>query len=118
MGRLLLACLLAVLTGGLSAARAQQSDRRDLKSPELVVEAGGRTGTCDALTFTTDGKHLLAAGDDKVVRSWPCGDGGLDRAGYQALRWPSWREQSGSIYALALSPDPENRQVAVAGWGL
>jgi WD40 repeat protein len=116
MGRSLPVVLLAVLLGGAAPLRAQQSDRRDLKSPELIVETGGRMGTCDALLFTADGKHLLAAGDDKVVRSWPCGARSLDAAGGQTLRWPSWREQRGAIYALALSPD--ERQVAVAGFGL
>src|SRR5262245_48717021 len=99
MGRTLLPFLLAILSCGLPSietARAQ-SDRRDRRSPELVIEAGGRMGTCDVLTFTPDGRSLMAVGDDKVVRIWPCGEQGLDRAGVRLLRWPIWREQRGSI---------------------
>ena len=44
-----------------------QNDRRDRQEPELVIEPGGRTGTCDALIFSDDGKLLFAVGDDKVV---------------------------------------------------
>ena len=108
--------VLACLGNAGSTAHAQQADRRDRKDPELVVESGGRMGTCDVLTFTADGKHLLAAGDDKVVRVWSYQDGRLDPRSMKVLRWPIWREQRGSIYAL--SPDREGRRVAVGGLGL
>ena len=108
-------CVLGLLAGGPATARAQ-GDRRDREAPELTVEAGGRTGTCDALLFTPDGRFLLAAGDDKVVRVWPCGAGGLDAGAMRTLRWPSWREQRGGIKAMDLSPDGGKR-VAVGGFG-
>lgn len=93
-----------------------QDNRRDREEPELVIESGGRTGTCDAMVFSEDGKFLFAAGDDKVVRVWPNGKTGLDAAKMQSLRWPSWREQRGGIKALAVSPD--GNRVAVGGFGL
>lgn len=118
MGRFLLAVVLLCGACAIASVHAQQADRRDLKSPEVVVETGGRMAVCDALLFTPEGRSLLAVGDDKVVRSWPCGDRGLELAGVQALRWPSWREQRGAIYALALSPDQGCRQIAIAGSGM
>jgi WD40 repeat protein len=93
-----------------------QDDRRDREEPELVVEPGGRTGTCDALMFSDDGQLLFAVGDDKVVRVWPNGKDGLDGSKMQTLRWPSWREQRGGIKALALTPD--GKRVVVGGFGL
>jgi WD40 repeat protein len=95
-----------------------QGDRRDRRAPELIIESGGRLGTCDQLLFTSDGKHLLAAGDDKVVRLWQVGPEGLLSASPPVLRWSIWKEKRGAIYALALSPDKDRRFVAVAGFGL
>jgi len=86
-------------------AAAQQLDRRSRDQPEIVVEAGGRVGTCDALTFDRDGRFLFAAGDDKVVRAWPYSAAhalgftfaGLDTDPLKArtLRWRAWRERFG-----------------------
>jgi uncharacterized caspase-like protein/WD40 repeat protein len=98
--------------------RAQQMDRRSRDEPEIVVEADGRVGTCDALRFSPDGQFLLAAGDDKVVRVWPHSASGLDteRAHVQTLRWRAWREQRGGIKAIAISPD--GKRVVVGGYGM
>jgi WD40 repeat protein len=93
-------------------------DRRSLDAPEMVVEAGGRTGTCDSISFSPDGKYLYAGGDDKVVRVWPVGPNGLETGGMTTLRWPAWREQRGGIKTIALPADPTDRRVAVAGFGL
>jgi WD40 repeat protein len=97
---------------------SQQFDRRARDEPEVVVEAGGRTGTCDILRFTPNGDFLLAAGDDKVVRVWPYSAAGLDTAPgrARALRWRSWRDQLGGIKAVGISPD--GKRVAVGGYGL
>src|SRR5438128_1197486 len=94
-----------------------QNDRRDRRNPELIVESGGRLGSCDNLQFTSDGQYALAVGDDKVVRIWPYRDGKLQMDGMKVLRWSIWHEQRGAIFALALSPDKENKNVAVAGIG-
>jgi WD40 repeat protein len=96
-----------------------QNDRRDRQNPELVVDGGGRLGSCDAIRFTRDGKYLLAIGDDKVVRCWPFDPDKrlLQTEGMQVLRWTIWREQRGAIFALALSPDEGNKHVAIAGLG-
>jgi WD40 repeat protein len=94
----------------------QQQDRRGRNEPGLIVETGARMGTCDVLTFTADGRYLLAAGDDKVVRIWPVTTAGLDLANVRSLRWSIWHERRGNIYALAL--DKKETRVAIAGKGI
>jgi WD40 repeat protein len=114
----LLPCLCAALVGVAGVASpAEEVNRRDRLEPELIIESGGRMGTCDALTFTDDGQQLLAVGDDKVVRIWDCADGKLRPGSPAVLRWGIWREQRGAIYAMALSPDEKNHYVAVGGLG-
>jgi WD40 repeat protein len=113
--------LLAVLALAMFApvaAAQQQFDRRSRDEPEIVVEAGGRFGTCDVLRFTPDGSALLAAGDDKVVRVWPYSAAGLetDRTKVRVLRWRAWREQRGGIKAADLSAD--GKRVVVGGYGM
>jgi hypothetical protein len=84
--------------------------------PELVVDTVARNAACDVLIFTPDGRHLLAAGDDKVVRVWPfSAGGGIQADAVQSLRWSSFREQRGSIYALALNKSGDH--VAITGFG-
>jgi WD40 repeat protein len=76
-------------------------------------------GNCDGLTFTPDGRYLLEAGDDKVVRIWKFDPkNGLDPRSAHTLRWSIWREERGAIYALALSPDRDASQVAIGGFGV
>jgi WD40 repeat protein len=102
-----------------NARRPDPGDRRQRFDAGLILETGGRTGACDVLRFTPDGGHLLAAGDDKVVRSWRFDGTALaeeSTASARMLRWSIFREQRGSIYALDLSPD--SRQVAIAGVGI
>jgi len=95
-----------------------QGDRRDRQEPELTVETGARTGTCDAMTFTADGKFLIAVGDDKVARIWPVTEQGFDRKNATVLRWPSWREQRGGIKAMALPRDVNDPRIAIGGYGM
>jgi WD40 repeat protein len=92
-----------------------QIDRRDRHDPELVIETGGRTGTCDAMLFDLDGNNLYAVGDDKVVRAWTCDKKGLDTAKMRSIRWPAWRERRGGIKALAVAKDG---RIAIGGYGL
>src|SRR5262245_49673792 len=109
---------LAVVAALAPTAAAQQYDRRSRDEPEVIVEAGGRVGTCDVLRFSPDGQFLFAAGDDKVVRVWPYSAAGLETEPGKArtLRWPAWREQRGGIKTAAVSPD--GKRIAVGGFGL
>ncbi|MFO0810819.1 MAG: caspase family protein [Gemmataceae bacterium] len=109
-----------LLTFLLPALAFAQADRRGRSSPGLVLNTGARTGACDVLFFSANGRELLAAGDDKVVLTVPLIDGkdglALDPTATRSLRWPIWREQRGAIYTAAQSPDQS--QVAVAGFGV
>jgi WD40 repeat protein len=104
-----------VVVSGVAAA---QLDRRSRDEPEMFVEAGGRSGTCDAMLFSPDGKYLYAGGDDKCVRVWPVGGAGLETGRMRTLRWPAWRDQRGGIKTLALPSGPGDRRVLVAGFGM
>jgi len=110
--------LLAVLAvcAGSAVARAQ-ADRLGRFEPGLIVESGGRMGACDVITFTPDGKFVLAVGDDKVVRVWKHGAPGLEPRS-EALRWSIFRDQRGNIYSLAVSPDEDSRYLAIGGTGV
>ena len=118
---ILIAAVLFLVPGD---AWCQQYDRRARDEPEVCLETGGRCGTCDVLGFTPDGRYLYAAGDDKVVRMWPCTEEPsqltlvLDNSVSQrrTLRWRTWRDQLGGIKAVSVSPD--GQRVAVGGYGL
>lgn len=113
---LLVSGLIVVIFGGPDWSAAQ--DRRDaLKTPGLVVDHGAPTAETTRLLFTRDGKQLLAAGLNKVVRSWPVNaDGTLNRDELKTFRWAAFREHRGVIYDCALSQD--EKWLAVAGRGL
>jgi WD40 repeat protein len=98
-----------------SGPAAGQVARIANDEPEIRVRAGGRAGTCDALVFTPDGGALLAAGEDKLVHRWAVGPDRLRPDG--PLSWNTFRERRGSIYALAVHPDPDRPRVAVGGYG-
>ena len=66
-----------------------------------MLETGGHLAPVWSLAFTPDGKQLISAGDDKVVRVW-----NLERAETARLiRANAGRGSHGKIYALDLSPD-------------
>ena len=108
--------VVAVILLFIGPFRAEAQDRRFLTTPGIVVETGARHATCDALTFTKDGKELIAAGDDKVVRTWPVGAKSFSSHQSKVFRWPTFREQLGGIHALALSRD--EAKIAIAGYGM
>ena len=111
--RLLLTVTL--LAGFLPVGHSQQYDRRARDEPEVVVNAGGRVGTADAIAFSPQGDYLFAVGDDKVVRVWPHSAAGLDLSPRpnDVLRWRSWRDQLGGLKAIDISPD--GKRVVIGG---
>ncbi|MEI8374046.1 MAG: caspase family protein [Planctomycetota bacterium] len=114
---LILVMLLLVVVGG-QYASAQENRRGALKTPGLVIETKTTTAPCNALSFTPDGKCLMAAGADKVVRAWPLEGARLMPDKTVTLRWATWREQRGAIRTMALSPDADAKCVAIGGCGL
>ena len=80
------------------------------EDPRLVIESGGHLSTIRFVAFTRDGKYLVSAGQDKVVRVWDVNTGQVVRV----LRGQIGEGHVGKLYAAALSPD--NRYLAVAGW--
>ncbi len=77
--------------------------------PILVIDSGGHTAAIRDVTFTRDGKHLVSAADDKVVRVWDVGTGRVVRT----IRGEIGPGHEGKIFAAALSPD--ERFLAVGG---
>jgi WD40 repeat protein len=76
-------------------AAAQNQD------PLLMLETGGHLAPVWSLVFTPDGKELVSAGDDKVIRVWS-----LQKAKtVRLIRANAGPANHGKIYALALSPD-------------
>jgi WD40 repeat protein len=115
----LLAALVSALLWPPPASGQANPSRREYFTPGLVVETGHRRGACDVLKFTPDGKHLLAVGDDKAVRVWAFSAvKGLEPARLPVLRWRTWHENRGNIYALALSRDRGARLLAIGGQGM
>ena len=71
------------------------------EGPILSLETGGHMSFIRAVLFTPDGKQLVSAADDKVIRVWDVDTGQTVRI----LRGQIGDGARGKIYALALSPD-------------
>lgn len=110
---LLVAC--GVLLDARTAAGQTSLVRLANDEPEVRFVADGRAGVCDVLTFTPDGSTLLAVGEDKVIHRWAVAGNRLGED--RPIFWNTFREQRGSIYALALSRDPARPLVAIGGNG-
>lgn len=89
-----------LLTGGLKA------DER----PLLMLDTGGHMAMIHNVAFTPDGKQLISAADDKVVRVWDVATGKTVRT----IRGESAPGNAGKIYSMALSPD--GKWLAVGGY--
>ncbi|MEZ5581789.1 MAG: WD40 repeat domain-containing protein [Candidatus Competibacteraceae bacterium] len=79
-------------------------------TPILQLDPGGHMATINDIAFTPDGRQLVSAGDDKVIRVWDIASGQTVRT----LRGEIGTGSVGQIYAMALSPD--GRWLAVGGW--
>lgn len=67
----------------------------------LMTDTGGHSGRINALVATADGKTLISAGDDKVIRVWDVESGAITRR----IRGEVGAGMRGAIYALAVSRD-------------
>jgi WD40 repeat protein/uncharacterized caspase-like protein len=78
--------------------------------PILMLDTGGHQALINDVVFTPDGKLLVSAGDDKVVRVWDWQTGKTIRT----IRGQIGPGQEGNVYAMALSPN--GRWLALGGW--
>ena len=97
-------CALTWMTAAGGVASAQDG------APQLMLDTGGHMTIIKGLAFTPDGKQLVSAGDDKVIRVWDWQAGKTVRT----IRGQVGPGNEGKIYAMALSPD--GRWLAVGGW--
>jgi len=108
-----------------SALPPGQPDRGDgelaLEGPDgipwLRLNLPGHTAPLRAVTFSSDGKRIFSAGDDKSLLAWtadPAAPNKLARWSYQrTVRWQIQRGTRGRVNALAMAPD----FIAMAGEG-
>ena len=79
----------------LATASAQSS------LPFLRIEPGGHTAAIRKIIFAAQGAQMISVGKDKAVRIWDIAAGKQTRT----LRAFIGPDQTGEIYAAALSPD-------------
>lgn len=105
---------LRVLSGGREIGVATVLERREkvatpADAPILQLDTGGHMSLIRGLNFTPDGRHLVSAGNDKVIRVWDWQSGTTVRR----IRGQAGAGIEGQVYATALSPD--ERWLAVGG---
>lgn len=81
------------------------------KSPSILqIDQGGHKASIKDIVFTPDGRYLVSAGEDKLIRVWD-----LDtKRPVRTLRGQIGTGFEGKIYAMTLSPD--GRWLAAGGW--
>jgi hypothetical protein len=90
---------LSVTLGQRPAELAQPvAVKQDL--PVLMLDTGGHMAVITGLAFTPDGKQLVSAGDDKVIRVWDWQAGKTIRT----IRGQVAPGNEGKVFAMALSP--------------
>ncbi|MCP4111117.1 MAG: hypothetical protein GY749_37255 [Desulfobacteraceae bacterium] len=80
------------------------------EKPILAIDTGGHKAKIWDVMFTSDGRYLVSASNDKTVRVWDVSTGEVVRI----LRGQIGEGDEGKIYAAALSSD--DRVLAVGGF--
>lgn len=86
-----------------------QSTPSNSEVPILQIDSGGHNALIGDIVFTPDGRYLVSASDDKLIRVWDLETGKTVRT----LRGQIGAGYEGMIYAMALSPD--GRWLATGG---
>lgn len=80
------------------------------QSPILQIDSGGHRATIKDIALTSDGRRLVSAGDDKVIRVWNLSTNKTERM----IRGFSGPGHSGKYFTIELSPNA--KLLAAAGW--
>ncbi len=102
--------LTATLVGRPESADAAAASFPNLSQLQLMLDTGGHSAILKGVAFTRDGRYIVSAGNDKVIRIWDWRKGETVRR----IRGDVGQGPEGKIYAMALSPD--GKLVAVGGW--
>jgi WD40 repeat protein len=97
---------IAVLVCLLAAVAPAAAEER----PILQLDSGGHMAVIHGLAFTPDGKFIVSASEDKVIRVWDWRAGKTVRT----IRGQTGPGHEGKFFAMALSPD--GRWLAAGGW--
>ena len=99
------------VTLGTRPARVAAAKRKVAEdAPIPMLDTGGHMSRITGIAFTPDGKFIVSAGDDKVIRIWDWRAGKTVRT----ILGQSGPAEAGQIYVMALSSD--GRWLAAGGW--
>ena len=96
----------------LSRRPAEQTTQvvADTDIPILQLDSGAHMALIKGIAFTPDGRQLVSASDDKIIRVWDWQSGKTLRI----IRGHVGLSHEGKYFSMALSPD--GRWIAAGGW--
>lgn len=98
------------LTATLAERAAEPSEPRTESPLRLMLDTGGHQAVLKDIVWTKNGRQIISAGDDKVIRVWDAETGRTLRT----IRGQIGPGSQGKIFAMALSPD--EKWLAVGGF--
>ncbi len=105
------------IAAGTNADMASPAGVQPQGEPVLMLDTGGHMALVKGIAFTHDGRHIVSASEDKVVRVWDWETGRTVRM----FRGQVGPGPEGKFYAMALSPaepgvSEGHRWLAVGGY--